>query len=140
MRFHTNANLATFRDGDRGDGFDCIPPTRYRRPRFVFSPSDPETSAALRQKIESKMKTAGILGDFLTGLFTFAAKDIGAALFDHHRTYAAGHRDCSVLHHAVLLRPTPDANEVLEVQAAEGQLPPGPSRCPAAGIRRLGAL
>ena len=111
MRFHTDANLAIIRDGDRGDGFDCIPPTRYRRPRFVFSPSDLETSAALRQKIESKMKTAGILGDFLTGLFTFAAKDIGAALFDHHRTYAAGHRDCSVLHHAVLLRPTPDANE-----------------------------
>ena len=26
------------------------------------------------------MKTAGVLGDFLTGLFTFAAKDIGAAL------------------------------------------------------------
>ena len=80
MRFHTDANLATIRDGDRGDGFDCIPPTRYRRPRFVFSPSDLETSAALRQKIESKMKTAGVLGGFLTGLFTLAAKDIGAAL------------------------------------------------------------
>ena len=80
MRFHTDANLATIRHGDRGDGLDCIPPTRYRRPRFVFSPSDPETSAALRQKIESKMKTAGVLGGFLTGLFTFAAKDIGAAL------------------------------------------------------------
>jgi hypothetical protein len=26
------------------------------------------------------MKTAGVLGGFLTGLFTFAAKDIGAAL------------------------------------------------------------
>jgi hypothetical protein len=93
MRFHTDANLATIRDGDRGDGLDRIPPTRYRRPRFVFSPSDPETSAALRQKIESKMKTAEVLGGFLTGLFTFAAKDIGAALFDRHRTYAAGHRD-----------------------------------------------
>jgi len=45
-----------------------------------FSASDPETSAALRQTIESKMKTAGVLGDFLTGLFTFAANDIGAAL------------------------------------------------------------
>ena len=80
MRFHTDANLATIRDGGRGDGLDCIPPTRYRRPRFAFSASDPETSAALRQTIESKMKTAGVLGGFLTGLFTFAAKDIGAAL------------------------------------------------------------
>jgi len=26
------------------------------------------------------MKTAGVLGGILTGLFTFAAKDIGAAL------------------------------------------------------------
>jgi hypothetical protein len=26
------------------------------------------------------MKTAGVLGDFLTGLFTLAAKDIGATL------------------------------------------------------------
>jgi len=80
MRFHTDANLATIHDGGRGDGLDCIPPTRYRRPRFAFSASDPETSAALRQTIESKMKTAGVLGGILTGLFTFAAKDIGVAL------------------------------------------------------------
>ncbi len=56
MRFHTDANLATIRDGDRGDGLDCIPPTRYRRPRFVFSPSDPETSAALRQMADIHLR------------------------------------------------------------------------------------
>jgi hypothetical protein len=78
-RFHTDANLATIRDGGRGDGLDRIPPT-LPAAALAFSASDPETSAALRQKIESKMKTAGVLGGFLTGLFTFAAKDIGAAL------------------------------------------------------------
>ena len=77
MRFHTDANLATIRDGGRGDGLDCIPPTRYRRPRFAFSASDPETSAALRQTIESKMKTAGVLGDFLTGCSPWPPKTLG---------------------------------------------------------------
>ena len=139
MRFHTDANLAIIRDGDRGDGFDCIPPTRYRRPRFVFSPSDLETSAALRQKIESKMKTAGILGDFLTGLFTFAAKDIGAALLT-----VIG---LTLLANAIVLYfITLFCYDQLLMPTSSGgpgrrrQLAPGPSRCPAAGIRRLGAL
>ena len=61
------------------DGLDCIPPTRYRRPRFAFSASDPEMSAALRQTIESKMKTAWFLR-LPHRMFTFAAKDVGAAL------------------------------------------------------------
>jgi len=45
----------------------------YRRPRYVFSPSDPGAGVELRGKIKSKMDTAKVLGTFLTALVTFTA-------------------------------------------------------------------
>lgn len=42
-------------------------PKQYRKPRFVLSPSGAIAADALCAKIESKMRTAGILGAFLTG-------------------------------------------------------------------------
>ena len=48
----------------------------YRRPRYVFSPSDPGAGVELRGKIKSKMDTAKVLGTFLTALVTFTATQV----------------------------------------------------------------
>jgi phosphohistidine phosphatase SixA len=55
---------------------DASEPPPYRRPRYVFSPSDPGASVELRGKIKSKMDTAKVLGTFLTALVTFAATQV----------------------------------------------------------------
>ncbi len=46
------------------------------RPRFVFSPSDPNVGKEIREKIKSKMDAAKVLGTFFTALFTFAANGV----------------------------------------------------------------
>ena len=47
----------------------------------MFSPSDPETTDQLYDKIKSKMNTAKALGAFLTGLLTFSAAQALGATF-----------------------------------------------------------
>ena len=49
---------------------------RFRRNvalEWVFSPSDPTSADQVRDKIESKMNSAKVLGTFLTALLTFVA-------------------------------------------------------------------
>lgn len=50
-----------------------------QRPRYVFSPTDRETRDALIKKVDSKMKTAGALGAFLTAVLTWGAGRIADA-------------------------------------------------------------
>jgi phosphohistidine phosphatase SixA len=73
-RWHTLATGELMLLEPRPDSTHHAP--RYRRPRFVFSPTDPATTTELQAKIKSKMDIAKVLGTFFTALVTFAATQL----------------------------------------------------------------